>query len=279
MAKKRIVATGGWNSNKNPRSKPQRPEPARRPTPGSAPDKAGFLQKAKNLAKSYASKGFSGKKADEETVELRNMSCHGLSDIGLAPCEFRGTSEENAGRHYCLECGCGDRQATWLNALEDGEYTKLHFPKVSCPLKMPGFSDYKAVDEETEKRKNHYSNFERKKEIENYCQAMGVNLTIKNEPLIDVEGLLYITSPNCGWCTKADPFVDELIMEGHDINIVNLASSPESSEIANKVKEKFDIKCGTPLFVNASTGEFLCGYKEKEKIEEWANNGKKNSSE
>ena len=280
MAKKRIVATGNWNSNKNPRSnpKPPKPAPAKRPAPGSAPDKAGFLQKAKNMANSYASKGFSGKRADAEVVEIRSMSCHGLPDIGLAPCEFRGTSEENEGRNYCLECGCGDRQATWLNALEEDEYTKLHFPKVSCPLKMPGFSDYIAVDKETEKRKNHYSNFERKKEIENYCQAMGVNLTIKNEPLIDVEGLLYITSPNCGWCTKADPFVDELIMEGHDINIVNMTDR-ESLEIANKVKEKFDIKCGTPLFVNGSTGESLCGYKEKEKIEEWANNGKKNSSE
>lgn len=272
MAKKRIVATGNWNSNKTPRSKPPRPEP------GTAPDKAGFVQKAKNMAKSYASKGLSGKKADEETVELRNMSCHGLSDIGLAPCEFRGTSEENPGRNYCLECGCGDRQATWLNALEKDEYTKLHFPKVSCPLKMPGFTDYIPVDGETEERKTHYSNFERKKVIENYSQTMGVDLTINNEVILDKDGLLYITNPSCGWCKKADPFVDELRMEGHDINIVNMVDQ-ETFDFVNKVKEKFDIKCGTPLFVNGSTGESLCGYKEKAKIEEWANNGKKNSNE
>lgn len=182
MAKKRIVATGGWKTAG--RNSPAPPPPPPAPAPQSAPDKAGIFEKAKNMAKSYASKGLSGKRAPAEVVEVRSMSCHGLPDIGLQPCEFRGTSEANSGRHFCLECGCGDREATWLNKLNEDDYTKLDFPAVVCPLQMPGFTNYTALSDETEERKQHYSGFARKQTIEDYCQTMGVvlaELTIGGE--------------------------------------------------------------------------------------------------
>tara|TARA_Y100001938_G_C8098994_1_gene440201 strand:- start:2978 stop:3553 length:576 start_codon:yes stop_codon:yes gene_type:complete len=178
MAKKRIVATGNWSSQQPPPPPKARPAPPPPPPPApqSSPDKAGIFQKAKNMAKAYASKGLSGKRAEEDIVEIRNISCHGLGDINLPPCEFRGTSEENKGRHFCLECGCGDRQATWLNALNEDDYTKLHFPNVVCPLNMPGFSNYTSVKDETEERKSHYRGFTRKQTIENYSSSMGLDL-------------------------------------------------------------------------------------------------------
>ncbi|HAW82352.1 MAG TPA: hypothetical protein DCX27_23210, partial [Balneola sp.] len=49
------------------------------------------------------------------------------------------------GKYYCGGCGCGDRKATWLNGSED-EYSKLDYPKLECPLKMPGFSNYAISD-------------------------------------------------------------------------------------------------------------------------------------
>jgi len=178
MAKKRIVATGNWSSA----SKQKPPPPPPPVAPQTAPDKPGILQKAKNLASSYISKGFSGKRAEPEVVEVRSMSCHGLDDIGLAACEFRGNSETE-GRHMCLECGCGDREATWLNKLSEDEYSKLEFPNVHCPLSMPGFTNYTSTKDETEERKSHYSGFERKKKLENYCQTMGVSLVELSVPI------------------------------------------------------------------------------------------------
>ena len=198
MAKKRIVATGNWSNMTQPEKPQNRPmidgvgQPTKTPKqfpmepvqqneeqqvqPQTAPDKPGLFQKAKNMAKAYASKGLSGKRANEEVVEIRSMSCHGMKDIGLAPCEFRGTSEENEGRHYCLECGCGDRQATWLNALNEDDYTKLHFPNVVCPLNMPGFTNYTPLSAESEERVSHYNGFTRKAKIEQFGREFDVDL-------------------------------------------------------------------------------------------------------
>ena len=134
------------------------------------------MDKAKSMASSYISRGLTNKEAPPEAVELRQMSCHGLEDIGLSPCQFRKESEQEAGRYMCTECGCGDRKQTWLNSNDPDEYTKLHFPKVVCPLNMPGFTNYTAVKEEPEDRKNYYSNFDRKTIIEDYTEMMGINI-------------------------------------------------------------------------------------------------------
>ena len=81
--------------------------------------------------------------------------------------------------------------------------------------------------------------------------------------------LLYITNPNCGWCKKADPVVDELIKDGYKITTLNISMAAES-KIANKVKEKYSASCGTPLFIDEETGNMVCGFREKDILEKWA---------
>ena len=71
------------------------------------------------------------------------MSCFGNkgSDGFLPPCEHLLESKTEEGKHYCGACGCGDKKSTWL-IQEADDYSKLDYPKVACPLNMPGFSNY-----------------------------------------------------------------------------------------------------------------------------------------
>ena len=95
---------------------------------------------AKNFAKSILSRGLSNNKTDKPTKQLRVISCFG--DGGeLIPCEYLETSVKDASKHFCGGCGWGDRKGTWL-AAEGDEYSKLDYPKLACPLQMPGFTNY-----------------------------------------------------------------------------------------------------------------------------------------
>ena len=75
--------------------------------------------------------------------------------------------------------------------------------------------------------------------------------------------LLYIMNPNCGWCKKADPVVEELVKEGHKITTLNITNTEEMAR-ASHVKSKHNLQCGTPLFVDAETGNSVCGFRPKE---------------
>jgi hypothetical protein len=96
-----------------------------------------------NMIQSYAmsliSKGFTNKKVEKETKQLRVLSCFGNGG-SIPPCEHLSKSTTE-GKFFCGGCGCGDRKQTWLNGSDD-EYSKLDFPKLNCPLKMPGFTNY-----------------------------------------------------------------------------------------------------------------------------------------
>jgi len=95
---------------------------------------------AKSFAKSILSRGLTNKKTDKITKQLRVISCFG--DGGeLIPCEYLQTSKADPTKNFCEGCGCGDRKGTWLVANED-EYSKLDYPKLGCPLQMPGFTNY-----------------------------------------------------------------------------------------------------------------------------------------
>lgn len=110
-------------------------------------EKAGFLKKAATFAESIASRGLNNKKSDKPEKELRSLSCHGDPDRKLPPCSERMNSDKFPGSFYCGACGCGDKEMTQLitRKLESGEdsYCKLDFPRVHCPLTMPGFTNYK----------------------------------------------------------------------------------------------------------------------------------------
>jgi glutamine synthetase len=83
------------------------------------------------------------------------------------------------------------------------------------------------------------------------------------------QDLLYIMNPKCGWCTKANPVVDELRKDGYDITTLDVTNQGDA-ERANEVKSRHSAQCGTPLFLDAVSGNSLCGFREKPDLEKWA---------
>ena len=73
----------------------------------------------------------------------------------------------------------------------------------------------------------------------------------------------YFYSQGCGWCKKSEPVVDELNKEGYNILKLDLAE-PDNQKIANEIKKEYNKQCGTPWFINAETGEGVCGFREKD---------------
>ena len=80
--------------------------------------------------------------------------------------------------------------------------------------------------------------------------------------------LYYFYSVGCGFCKKAEPIVDELIKEGHDILKLDLAD-PDNQALNNELKQEYNVQCGTPWFVNEATGKGICGFREKDVLEKW----------
>ena len=80
--------------------------------------------------------------------------------------------------------------------------------------------------------------------------------------------LYFFYTVGCGWCKKAEPIIEELNAEDHNILRLDLAE-PENKSIAEDLKKKHNIKCGTPLFVNTETGHSVCGYREKDIMLKW----------
>jgi hypothetical protein len=105
-----------------------------------------YLKKNMTMVQSFASaiasRGVTNKKASPSEKKLRVLSCFGNRHTGgqLPPCEHLKQSK-TPGKYYCGGCGCGDKPMTWLLA-EGQEYSKLDYPKLACPLKMPGFTNY-----------------------------------------------------------------------------------------------------------------------------------------
>ena len=95
---------------------------------------------AKNFAKSILSRGLNNNKTDKTTKQLRVISCFGEGE-DLIPCEYLKISKKDESKYFCGGCGCGDKKGTWLTA-EGDEYSKLDYPKLACPLQMPGFTNY-----------------------------------------------------------------------------------------------------------------------------------------
>lgn len=112
-----------------------------------------------------ASRGLGNKKANKEQKMLRQLSCHGDGTDALPPCSQRKPSENYQDSFYCGACGCGDKQGTQLIDISingKDNYGKLDYPKVWCPMNMPGFQPYKPTSEEPIEVQNN-----RKKNIEN----------------------------------------------------------------------------------------------------------------
>ena len=74
--------------------------------------------------------------------------------------------------------------------------------------------------------------------------------------------LYYFYSLGCGFCKKADPIVEELIKEGHDILKLDLAEK-DNQGLKLELEKKYNKKCGTPWFIDGETGNHVCGAREK----------------
>ena len=97
-----------------------------------------MIKKMIMFAMAIASRGMSGKKIDLPTKQLRYLSCYGNGEI---PQCHKLAKSSHSDFSYCTACGCGDHPHTWL-LKNKNEYAKLDYPKLVCPLKMPGFSNY-----------------------------------------------------------------------------------------------------------------------------------------
>jgi len=106
----------------------------------------GLLKKAATFVQSMASKGINNRKAEPAVIHLRQLSCHGDSVNKFPACSERKDSVKFPGSHFCGACGCGDKELTQLSTRkldnDTDAYYKLEFPKVHCPLMMPGFTNY-----------------------------------------------------------------------------------------------------------------------------------------
>lgn len=124
------------NKDNNPEFRPQEPQ---KEVQGILSKKIGMVQ---SFATALASRGFGNNKVNQATKQLRVLSCFGNQHLGgeLPPCEHLKESS-TPGKHFCGGCGCGDKPHTWLMA--DGDaYSKLDYPRLNCPLNMPGFTNY-----------------------------------------------------------------------------------------------------------------------------------------
>ena len=141
-----------------------------------------FTEKVKNLGKSVASRVTQGK-ANEKLIKLRHISCHG--DEEVVPCPYRSASNTREGAYFCTACGCGDKPRAFLNDPDDsGAYTKLDYPWVSCPVRMPGFGDYKPFSEETQEAIDKLPNGMKRKQLtEVVLTARGIEIPSAYEPV------------------------------------------------------------------------------------------------
>ena len=72
--------------------------------------------------------------------------------------------------------------------------------------------------------------------------------------------LYYFYTVGCGFCKKADPIVDELNKEGHNILKLDLAEK-ENKEIVEDLKKKYNIQLSKIVFSERLFSDFNEFYK------------------
>jgi len=140
-----------------------------------------FLNQCISFAMSVVSRGIVGKKAEPSVKQLRVLSCFGNNEIPV--CENLLKSKKYEG-HYCGGCGCGDKPHTQL-LINGKAYSKLDYPYLTCPLKMPGFSNYDPASPREVSEKN------RKSLIEVYDTLKLSEIDVSSPDPTDDEYLLF----------------------------------------------------------------------------------------
>jgi hypothetical protein len=131
-----------------------------------------MFSKIVSFAMAIASRGLKDAKIDLPTKQLRYISCFGNEEISKCP---KIQKSKSSNFYYCGGCGCGDHPHTWLQR-ENDEYSKLDYPHLDCPLKMPGFSNYDPASPS--------ESLQRKRQIENMDpeKLQYVNITLSVDP-------------------------------------------------------------------------------------------------
>lgn len=93
-------------------------------------------------------------------------------------------------------------------------------------------------------------------------------MTEQNKEISEQSQLYYFYSVGCAYCKKIEPLLDELIGEGNDILKLDL-SETDNKNLHKELSDEYNIKCGTPLLINAETGNQICGYRDKDIIQKW----------
>ena len=79
----------------------------------------------------------------------------------------------------------------------------------------------------------------------------------------------YFYSQGCGFCKKSEPIVDEINKEGkYEILKLDVADK-DNAGFKKELEDKYNKRCGTPWFIEAETGNQICGFREKDVVEEW----------
>tara|TARA_R100000008_G_C3498021_1_gene122202 strand:+ start:32 stop:643 length:612 start_codon:yes stop_codon:yes gene_type:complete len=85
--------------------------------------------------------------------------------------------------------------------------------------------------------------------------------------------LYYFTSTGCAFCKQLDPIVEKLNESGKNILNLNI-SEPDNDGLKREIENKYDLRCGTPFLVDASNGNYICGYRDEETVTRWSNGEK-----
>tara|TARA_Y100000593_G_C4234162_1_gene298607 strand:- start:116 stop:1021 length:906 start_codon:yes stop_codon:yes gene_type:complete len=97
--------------------------------------------------------------------------------------------------------------------------------------------------------------------------------TIKSESSDDGDELspwYYFFAQGCGWCKKSGPVVEELNATGDYPEILMLdTAEPDNAKLRDELFAEYNVRCGTPWFINADTGKHVCGFREKDVLELW----------
>jgi len=81
-----------------------------------------------------------GERVSDDIYNERKISCFGDITKNINPC-FRLQYVAQRG-YFCGGCGCGKNELARLDSDSPDAYTKLHYPKLECPLRRKGFSNY-----------------------------------------------------------------------------------------------------------------------------------------
>ena len=86
--------------------------------------------------------------------------------------------------------------------------------------------------------------------------------------------LYYFTSTGCAFCKKVEPIIERLNSSGN-YNILKLDISDSNNKgLKAELEKEYDVKCGTPWFIDAETGNGFCGNRDEATIKKWANGEK-----